>query len=678
MLSDARGLDSVFRALSQPLPGLSASVSAEVPLALAQTRLYQLLTSNEPPSDLELLHITAWISERECSQALDPDVPVIMTHIPHPDLLSSLKSVIAPIRRLPTELLMHIFQEYNANDVYRRLPDGWITKSGPFVLRNVCARWRDVADASAAFWSRISVVRTFIRRRAEGTTLVSSNVDPNPESDPDLRAVLYYASQALRLSSSRPSTLLSVSLKFKAPKGTPLPSVYPLIQSFFTSFSRIRHLSLAIDKPIFLMLCGKVRAQTDTITDPAMFPELESLSLERTGWYNPMEIPPSDVLLCFLHSTKLRKVRLSGRGVLDLTLSLPPNPYPHGIASLKFGRGILPSQLHFPFIFQDYHSLTILDLGSLRKGGVSPLVNGWMEPFKHASLKVLRIPVGIWRLFEKLETPAMEEVAPLGGRENADDRMDVWLALIALNQWLDRSFSINNANGGSTTLMQLKQLSFHLRWVLNEALLMLIRSSSLHLLESLTLVIEEFPFRQESDQALREIIDELTALSTGFNKNEAKIISLPRLKYLKIHHLNAGDASHSDLVDWEDARGSDSDSDPGNEDDPHTIASALKRVRNPSPIEYIGPGFIQMIKSRAHSHSNSEVAKLERAFIQFHFDVSIPFLAPSPDHDAMNTKEGGVEGDRSGEGDEGGTMRRWDLRELGCECQCEIVLPPVS
>jgi hypothetical protein len=63
------------------------------------------------------------------------------------------KARISPVKFLPTEILQDIFKACLPNDRYI-IPH---IRSAPLLLCHICRRWRDVAEATAALWSSISV-----------------------------------------------------------------------------------------------------------------------------------------------------------------------------------------------------------------------------------------------------------------------------------------------------------------------------------------------------------------------------------------------------------------------------------------------------------------------------------------------------------------------------------------
>ncbi len=68
--------------------------------------------------------------------------------------LKNHKSIFAPIRRLPNDVLLHIFQMSIAARV---IPD---VRATPWVLGYICHHWRAVSRSSRSLWTNISVMNT--------------------------------------------------------------------------------------------------------------------------------------------------------------------------------------------------------------------------------------------------------------------------------------------------------------------------------------------------------------------------------------------------------------------------------------------------------------------------------------------------------------------------------------
>ncbi|KAJ7579754.1 hypothetical protein C8J56DRAFT_834464, partial [Mycena floridula] len=73
--------------------------------------------------------------------------------------LSIHQSSISPIRRLPTELIVHIFSLCNADfwdlgAFESKLADsmGGLVSKEPFVIATVCSYWRDIALSTPELW----------------------------------------------------------------------------------------------------------------------------------------------------------------------------------------------------------------------------------------------------------------------------------------------------------------------------------------------------------------------------------------------------------------------------------------------------------------------------------------------------------------------------------------------
>ncbi|KAL1661898.1 hypothetical protein GGF50DRAFT_90334 [Schizophyllum commune] len=115
-----------------------------------------LIRSGTIPNAQETAHLTSLIDalQQACDQhKSDPstdtlsNAPVQLEFIEHAILMC--RAAVAPVRRLPRELLSIIFQ--------MALPDNWLISSAPETLNfaSVCYCWREVALGTPKFWSHI-------------------------------------------------------------------------------------------------------------------------------------------------------------------------------------------------------------------------------------------------------------------------------------------------------------------------------------------------------------------------------------------------------------------------------------------------------------------------------------------------------------------------------------------
>jgi hypothetical protein len=147
------------------------------------SRLQHLLTSNDLPSDEELPHLYSILdnySKRldalETNISSESSSAAVLQHGLSSDLsssserthiqgkLSELKLILSPVRKLPTELLLQIFEHYHTitQDALGpgfRIVCGNLLSSGPWVLCAVSQRWRACAEGYARLWGTIRMKR---------------------------------------------------------------------------------------------------------------------------------------------------------------------------------------------------------------------------------------------------------------------------------------------------------------------------------------------------------------------------------------------------------------------------------------------------------------------------------------------------------------------------------------
>ncbi|KAF7305157.1 ABC protein [Mycena kentingensis (nom. inval.)] len=114
------------------------------------TRLYHLISSNEPPLDSELLLISDALSALDAATQATSDA--------FPSRRAELRGVLSPLRRMPPELLADIFVMTmppleSADNRYA----GFSFTSTPWALTHVCARWRMVATQTRRLWSQVII-----------------------------------------------------------------------------------------------------------------------------------------------------------------------------------------------------------------------------------------------------------------------------------------------------------------------------------------------------------------------------------------------------------------------------------------------------------------------------------------------------------------------------------------
>ncbi|KAJ7256613.1 hypothetical protein C8J57DRAFT_1649977 [Mycena rebaudengoi] len=135
--------------------------------------IYVYETHNRPPSEYETRHLSRRISEALAElRTIDDDI-VRATHaleaLRHRKALRLkdlvvLRKAMAPVRRLPAEILGEIFSwavtsqnstitTYSRSTGHRE--SSLNAKNSPILLTHICARWRAVAHATPKLWTKI-------------------------------------------------------------------------------------------------------------------------------------------------------------------------------------------------------------------------------------------------------------------------------------------------------------------------------------------------------------------------------------------------------------------------------------------------------------------------------------------------------------------------------------------
>ncbi|KAI4518390.1 hypothetical protein K525DRAFT_250477 [Schizophyllum commune Loenen D] len=161
LLAMTRSIVSDDAPRNRLLPKLSTlAMSATDTVGLIQTALnhanVDLIRSGTIPNAQETAHLTFLIDalQQACDQHKSdpstdtrPDAPERLELIEHAILMC--RAAVAPVRRLPRELLSIIFE--------MALPDNWLISSAHETLNfaGVCYCWREVALGTPKFWSHI-------------------------------------------------------------------------------------------------------------------------------------------------------------------------------------------------------------------------------------------------------------------------------------------------------------------------------------------------------------------------------------------------------------------------------------------------------------------------------------------------------------------------------------------
>lgn len=239
------------------------------------------------------------------------------------------KSLLAPVRRLPTEVLHHVFVTY-AHMNY--LFSFWKYLPGQKIM-SVCARWRDIAKSCSALWTKImmgidsesiedenritTALRWCLERSGSTAPLDIALQGTLPDDVEELEYCTLLASQAARWREVSVTTDSDLATLLPSLFDTEEPS-FPLLEilhlakrnsvgaqdapelELFRRAPKLHELSIScapdmdIDKALFPWTQIKtlnVRYRDDVShISPSIFPELETLSYDISALV-PREIP---------------------------------------------------------------------------------------------------------------------------------------------------------------------------------------------------------------------------------------------------------------------------------------------------------------------------------------------------------------------------------------------------
>ncbi|KAF9077502.1 hypothetical protein BDP27DRAFT_1356967 [Rhodocollybia butyracea] len=215
----------------------------------------------------------SWASDSELMSRKDQKIAEI----------ASLQNIIAPVRRMPPEIVSEIFKAYCSMDhmygMHGGLYQGTCTR---ITLTSVCAAWRKTAHATPELWSELKVHRSGV----------------SSFNDADI------VTQWLSRSGNLPLDL-NISLRMRY-RGN--------ISEAFPDFShRIRSLEVCLPREYF---------EPFTNLPKSSFPSLEKLVLDFRGrdrYYCPPELE-SQYIEIFLDSNQLKYVKFTEDGFSCLLL----------------------------------------------------------------------------------------------------------------------------------------------------------------------------------------------------------------------------------------------------------------------------------------------------------------------------------------------------------------------
>ncbi|KAG6807158.1 hypothetical protein H0H92_008595 [Tricholoma furcatifolium] len=181
--------------------------------------------------------------EQKLSAIDDQIAQLVAKREPYAKSLANLKIALAPHRRLPSELLARIFIFAVTGETYTIPPWGGIPNRLPWILGQVCSRWRQIVSAEPRLWNKVELISS--HRYTEPTDMERAN-EFIPHG--------------------------VVSWKIDESGAYPCPFLLKL-EEF--SLNRLRHLSIELEFPYLVQALA------------AMPPALASLeSIQLRSWYN--------------------------------------------------------------------------------------------------------------------------------------------------------------------------------------------------------------------------------------------------------------------------------------------------------------------------------------------------------------------------------------------------------
>ncbi|KAK0206783.1 hypothetical protein DFS33DRAFT_1421443 [Desarmillaria ectypa] len=117
----------------------------------------RLLQSNEPPTKILIMEIRQTVF----AQAMQNLSELLHTWNILQRIIEDCKTVMAPIRQLPPEILLEIFRWTNADQAH---VDIFSNRSVPWTLGQVCRQWRGLVQSDTGLWSNV-LVRGFSHHR---------------------------------------------------------------------------------------------------------------------------------------------------------------------------------------------------------------------------------------------------------------------------------------------------------------------------------------------------------------------------------------------------------------------------------------------------------------------------------------------------------------------------------
>ncbi|RDB27466.1 hypothetical protein Hypma_004095 [Hypsizygus marmoreus] len=151
-----------------------------------ESRYRHLLSTNDEPPDLEVAEIRKIIAQRQSNLSkLEMRIaelqemlqPLTAQHRREENILAHFCAVVAPVRRLPRDILIEIFlytrnwrraEGFLGEREFMSTPVGPLPTPSPLVITHVCSQWRRVALSMPVLWATIHSSRWHFNQSVPG------------------------------------------------------------------------------------------------------------------------------------------------------------------------------------------------------------------------------------------------------------------------------------------------------------------------------------------------------------------------------------------------------------------------------------------------------------------------------------------------------------------------------
>ncbi|KAK0474925.1 hypothetical protein IW261DRAFT_1341227, partial [Armillaria novae-zelandiae] len=137
-------------------------------MGIIASPFHKLLMSNDSPTEEDVQNITRFCAEpaerirkldveianlQERFNSLISNARSLQSQLRSEFLVAEHLAILAPIRRLPTELLQEIFYHCIDGKPFQDIcPEGGYASEAPVLFGRVCSRWRTVSFSTPSLW----------------------------------------------------------------------------------------------------------------------------------------------------------------------------------------------------------------------------------------------------------------------------------------------------------------------------------------------------------------------------------------------------------------------------------------------------------------------------------------------------------------------------------------------